>query len=250
MKKRLTVKDCINLLAENKENYIQSKGRQKKEERKKLLKQIRPAVCGLREGEEIYERISGLVRDNCDYDTSIELLKRAYWFTRYWPFSLVTRVEPGGATIFTAALTLVIGILSVIFGIRDARYADESINWPYAPGIITESYVWKQEDEETSTVSYSPIVEYTYIVNGREYKNDKINYDMENRGKKWAENIVSDYPVNHPVTVYFKPDNPEFAVLEKGLFDSTTDPVYIGYALIIFSILFIIVRAAWSLWRG
>ena len=59
-----------------------------------------------------------------------------------------------------------------------------------------------------------------------------------------------EYPVEHYVKVFYKPGRPGVSVLEPGIYRSTYYPVYIGYGMIIFSLVFTLFRSAWSVFRG
>lgn len=213
------------------------------------MESIRPSICILRKGEEIYNQISDLIVYHYDYDESIELLRKAYRYSRYWPVSLFTRVELTVTDIIIPLAALAIGFVCELYGKRDLSYAIESINWPGTQGVIIESRVWEHSDEDFSP-EYDPEIKYSYKVNGRVYINDAVNYDRVNRGEEWAKNVISDYPQGHIVTVYYKPDNPEFSVLERGVSASTIFPVYFGYVSMIFSIVYFLARSLWSLRRG
>jgi hypothetical protein len=77
-----------------------------------------------------------------------------------------------------------------------------------------------------------------------------ISYDHGNRGENRAKSVVADYPVKRPVTVYYKPGSPGVSVLEKGIFESTYEAIYIGYGLIIFSLVYTVLRLIWTFFRG
>ena len=76
-----------------------------------------------------------------------------------------------------------------------------------------------------------------------------FDYDYVNRGKEWAENVVADYPENRQVTVFYKPDKPEFSVLERGTTASAYIPIYFGYVSIALAVIYFIFRLIWSIWR-
>lgn len=164
-------------------------------------------------------------------------------------FSLVTRVRLTIVDIVVILFWLILGIVCVKYGTRNAGHAIDSINWPHTQGVIIESHVWEHEDDDSSVKSYDPIIKYSYTVNGKTYTNDVVNYDYVNRGKEWAENVIADYPKNQQIPVFYKPDKPEFSVLERGATASTSIPIYLGYASIIFSIIYCLARSIWSVWK-
>jgi hypothetical protein len=86
-------------------------------------------------------------------------------------------------------------------------------NWPSIPGTVVSSQVVSRSDGEGGTTDY-PAVTYSYSVVGSNYKGSKIAPGME-VGGMGAAKTVARYPVDSKVTVYYNPENPADAVLEK-----------------------------------
>ncbi len=86
-----------------------------------------------------------------------------------------------------------------------------SLNWPSVPGRITESRISKPRQK-----AERPWVFYKYEVNGKSYSYSGINPGLtEDTGLEYAQQIVSRYPKEKDVTVYYNPKNPGQAYLEK-----------------------------------
>lgn len=94
-----------------------------------------------------------------------------------------------------------------------------SLTWPTVEGVVLISeihsvYVYPDFDE-----GWCPSVSYGYSVAQREYVSDNVEIQdicIENIGD-FAYQVVQRYPVGKPVTVYYNPQNPAFAVLEPGI---------------------------------
>ena len=123
------------------------------------------------------------------------------------------------------------GCFVLIFGIvgavmlykyfQDKKKAEESQNWSSASGRITESYVRREESMDSegfTTTSYYPETLYVYQFLGAEYTGDKIAFGGKVGGnQKKAQASLVQYPVGKNVIVYYDPNNPEDAVLERKM---------------------------------
>lgn len=131
---------------------------------------------------------------------------------------------------------ILFGVYFVIIGGRDINYSRECFIWPATNGVIIESGVYERKDEDNSTWYYSPYIKYSYIVNGKTYINDRKSYQSEEDGnRKVIENQLTDFKKGNSVKVFYKPDKPEFSVLERR------EPLsnfakYFGWFLIFFGL--------------
>ena len=88
-----------------------------------------------------------------------------------------------------------------------SRHLDK---WESVPGVITKSRA------RIARMWFLPAFEYTYSVSGIEYKGTaltlwpRITYD-----RRVADEWINEYPEGKQVTVYYNPDKPKLAVLEK-----------------------------------
>src|SRR5437868_6345411 len=96
--------------------------------------------------------------------------------------------------------------------------ARDSVNWPVVQGSIFQSQVedgeWKSRSQGTKPY-YQPKVAYSYEVNGTRFQGTKVSF-TEHAGTTdptWAKGIVSRYPMGKRVTVFYKPNDPGFAIL-------------------------------------
>ena len=65
---------------------------------------------------------------------------------------------------------------------------------------------------------WSPVVEYVYRVDGRDYHGTRLALGADVAASRdFAEATVARYPAGREVTVHFDPANPSFAVLEARI---------------------------------
>jgi len=116
----------------------------------------------------------------------------------------------------------IIGAVMLVKYFRDKKKAEESQSWSSASGRITESFVRSEESWDSdgyTTTSYYPEVRYTYEFLGTEYIGHQIAFggSVGNSNYKKAEEILAQYPVGKNVVIYYDPNNPGDAVLERRI---------------------------------
>jgi uncharacterized protein DUF3592 len=112
-----------------------------------------------------------------------------------------------------------VGIYALYQVYRGRKQADESASWQSTHGTVTGSSLGQSTNYSDSgpTVSYFPIVRYSYSVVGQPYTGERIAFGLgesSSRSAK-AQKMLDGYPVGRPVTVYYDPANPAQAVLER-----------------------------------
>jgi hypothetical protein len=132
--------------------------------------------------------------------------------------------------------------------LRDAR---ASADWPAAPGVITDSSLEFNQDEDGD--SYTPHVAYTYQVNGVSYESYTIKFGENTySSERTAQEIIGQYPVGQEVTVFYDPTDPDSAILEPGVSGGSYIVLSVGLlflAISLFVLLFFLFRTLWS-WAG
>ncbi len=126
------------------------------------------------------------------------------------------------------AVGFLAGGLLIGMSIINGRKAKESLQWPSVPGVVLSSEMITDTVGEIAT--FTPVVTYSYVVNGRSLQSARIRFNTV-RGKK----ILAKYPKGCPVQVFFDPLTPSTAVLEKG--GSTKAMMFVGAAVIVGSCL-------------
>ncbi|HSL31612.1 MAG TPA: DUF3592 domain-containing protein [Anaerolineales bacterium] len=87
--------------------------------------------------------------------------------------------------------------------------------WPSTLGTVEESRIQMRSNSDGGRTSY-PLVRYSYQVMGRPYQSQKIMPGMD-VGGSGAQKVVARYPVGAQVMVYYNPENPSEALLERGV---------------------------------
>jgi len=116
-----------------------------------------------------------------------------------------------GSICFSALLVDGI-LLGIIYATR--RGVAKASTWSSTMGTVTFSTVERRRSSD-STASY-PVVHYTYQVMGQMLQGSKIMPGPESGGS-WAHKVVERYPAGAQVMVYYDPNNPSDAVLERGM---------------------------------
>jgi hypothetical protein len=113
-------------------------------------------------------------------------------------------------------LFLIIGIVQVIIGCRQAMHSYASVNWPTTDGKIIFSEVVKHDS--TNSIIYRADIRYDYTVNGRSYAGHCVAYGEDGSTDSQHERqLVSKYQPEKVVVVFYKPTDPEVSLLEPGL---------------------------------
>jgi Protein of unknown function (DUF3592) len=130
----------------------------------------------------------------------------------------------GGTMVFTMAATIVpfvlIAVGLLIWALRGRGKAKGAQNWPYAMGTVLHANVEARRSSNgrggTST-SYYPVVVYEYEVLGHRYHSSKLNFAAIGYGmSSMAEAKAAPYLPGNRVTVYYDPNEPGNAVLERN----------------------------------
>ncbi len=100
--------------------------------------------------------------------------------------------------------------LAIIYFMR-RRMATVS-TWPSTMGTVSASFLEQRSDSE-GTTNY-PVVQYSYQVGGQTYQSSKRAPGME-VGGTGAGSVIARYPVGAQVMVFYDPQKPSDAVLER-----------------------------------
>jgi hypothetical protein len=101
--------------------------------------------------------------------------------------------------------------LSVIFFMRRKMAAVSQ--WPSTMGAVNSSYLERRSSSEGGSTHY-PVVQYSYQVGGQTYQSTKLAPGPE-VGGTGAGKVVARYPEGVQVMVFYNPENPSDAVLER-----------------------------------
>ncbi len=101
--------------------------------------------------------------------------------------------------------------LSQTIGVRLAAH-----RWPAAPGTIigAEVRVAPGSDEEPF---YDAVVRYAYTVQGQKYEGAQNDLTFVSNNQKAAQAIVAHYKVGSSVPVYYDPQAPQRALIDRSI---------------------------------
>ena len=132
-------------------------------------------------------------------------------------------------------LFVAIGLVLFYIYFRNLARVRASEGWPASQGTILESWVREStttDDDGSTSSHYYPEVRYAYQVMGVEYQGDKLTFGPKSGGaQSKAARIVSNYPKGVTVTVYYDPQKPSNAVLERN----------VSKSLLIYGLIFIVI---------
>jgi len=89
-------------------------------------------------------------------------------------------------------------------------------SWPHTSGTVLQSSVQSRSTDNGTSIF--PLVVYSYTVNGKSYQSQIIKAGdqvMSVRIMGDAQKTVNRYPAGAKVTVYYNPDDPKQAALER-----------------------------------
>ena len=101
--------------------------------------------------------------------------------------------------------------LGVIFFMR--RKMSQVSQWPSTMGTVMMSTIEQRSSSEGGYTDY-PVVQYSYQVGGQTYQSMRLAPGPE-VGGSGARKVVGRYPAGAQVMVFYDPQNPSDAVLEK-----------------------------------
>jgi hypothetical protein len=124
------------------------------------------------------------------------------------------------------SVSAVMTLIGVCF-LPTCYHRDNSGAWPTTPGVVRDAALKTTFQKPGTTPRFSPLVCYSYTVDGIPRANTRIDFgDTVRQTKDEALAWVNrNYPVGKAVTVYYDSKNPDLAVLVPG----ARDLVLIGW---------------------
>ncbi len=139
----------------------------------------------------------------------------------------VTTTSSGAGWAWVAPVVgLLVGSLLIIGSILDGRKAKASLQWPSVPGVVLSSELRVDRGSGNDPTTFTPVVTYSYVVNGQPLQCAKVRYSSTTSKK-----VLAKYPKGCPVQVFYNPQSPSTAVLERG--GSTGLMMFAGVAVLV-----------------
>lgn len=125
------------------------------------------------------------------------------------------------ANILIPMIFVIIGSVLLFIYFRNLAKVRAAQAWPTAQGTVLQSWVRKSsstDDDGSVSYSYYPEIHYQYQVMGTEYQGNKIAFGPKVGGNRSrAEKRIEEYPAGASLTVFYQPDNPANAIIERSL---------------------------------
>jgi len=88
----------------------------------------------------------------------------------------------------------------------------KAASWPAADGVIIKSELEDSASDGDSSVR----ITYRYTVNGRDFESSQFSFTAVGNDLPAKKRRVAQYPVGQHAQVYYDPQKPTTAVLERG----------------------------------
>ena len=116
---------------------------------------------------------------------------------------------------------LIVALILAAVVIRAGRKARVSQVWPSAMGQVLAAHLEARSSRNaqgSTTTAYFPVVVYQYSVGGQTYQSDRMRFGMDvGEGlTRLGQRVVDRYPPGSQVEVFYNPDDPTEAVLERN----------------------------------
>jgi hypothetical protein len=104
------------------------------------------------------------------------------------------------------------GLLAIGLGFWLRHMNARTTGWPMVKGRVMTSRLENDQDGNPT-----PYVKYRYKVQGQEHESEQVSYQVKSaRSGTGATDLIARYPVGKSVDVFYDPDQPGRAVLERG----------------------------------
>jgi hypothetical protein len=178
--------------------------------------------------------------------SDVEELRSEFYppFVIKWRYDVVRKVWPlyfvllAGIGVVTIIGSFDLGLVSAV----------PALWWQTAGGTVVRSAVSQEDIGPTGypVIRYRPAIEYQYRVAGRTYTAMRRDFAQHADGDRYAyreraEAIAAAFPLNERVTVYFDPDEPAHATLERS--EGTVIAFVMGGLMVAIAIF--VLRAWW-----
>ena len=127
--------------------------------------------------------------------------------------------SPSSFEKFLGTVFVLVGLCFVAACFLGIYQGYRSRSWMSTTGVIVRSVVAKGHGEDAT---YTPVVVYRYKVGNIEHESNRIGVGIGSMGRhSEAKSWVDRYKAGVTVPVFYDPDNPAEAVLQRGIFEKT-----------------------------
>jgi uncharacterized protein DUF3592 len=140
------------------------------------------------------------------------------------------------------AVFALVGLGFVAAGVLDIYRGHRSHSWKSATGVIVRSFVAKGHGDDAT---HTPVVVYRYRVGDVEHESKRIGVGIGSMGHSEARSRVDRYKAGATVPVFYDPEAPAEAVLERGIFAKTWVSLILGTLCVAIGLFFRTVPSRW-----
>lgn len=110
----------------------------------------------------------------------------------------------------------VVAVIILAIGVYIRQRAEASKAWPMVLGQVISSMVTSSSDSDGGT-TYSPDIRYAYDVGGQAYQSSRLAFGgtVSTGNPRDAQKHTARYPAGSVVQVYYNPNKPQDATLER-----------------------------------
>ena len=101
---------------------------------------------------------------------------------------------------------------------RRSAYSQQSLYWPSVQGVVV-SHAVRESRGGKAPPGKQEVVGYTYVVDGESFSSDLVFWQQAMVYPDYASAktaMKTDFPIRSSVPVYYDPDNPSIACLDRG----------------------------------
>jgi len=138
-----------------------------------------------------------------------------------------------------AMILMAFGAVELFIGWQIHHNAAMSERWPTSDGIILASHLIELEGSANKK-KYEAYVRYGYMVGGKTYTDDTINFKRHHVDVlNIVSQVLKQYPVGMHVKVFYDPTEPGHAVLEPGMPWKADIPLFVGLVFFVFGLFYL-----------
>lgn len=126
-----------------------------------------------------------------------------------------------------AVLMFGIGVAALYFGVRALQRAPAfllrtigarlvSHRWPAVSGTIIGAEIRVTPDSDQRSF-YEAVVRYAYTVQGWRYEASQADMTLVSSSRDLAQAVIARYPVGSSVSVYYDPQEPQRALIDRSI---------------------------------
>jgi len=112
---------------------------------------------------------------------------------------------------------LLVGLLTLYFGVKGIYQARESTTWPVTDGTVQNSTMEFHSSSKGGGTYHAEVL-YQFTVDGQTHSGNRVAFgDFGSSSPSHAQNIVNRYSKGKSVRVHYRMGDPDTCILEPGL---------------------------------